>query len=99
MARIGDEKPQTLIAISGKTLKTTCLGFHVLLLRGASGHKTCTRTLFENEMGSLQPVNDQYYLLRKSSDSLRKKEMERVRHQMRGRNATYTVKRIILPLT
>ena len=32
MAKIGDEKPQTLIAISDKTLKATCLGFHVLLL-------------------------------------------------------------------
>ena len=32
MARIGNEKPQTLIAISDKTLKATCLGFHVFLL-------------------------------------------------------------------
>ena len=32
MAKIGDEKLQTLIAISDKTLKATCLGFHVLLL-------------------------------------------------------------------
>ena len=32
MAKIGDEKPQTLIAISDKTLNATCLGFHVLLL-------------------------------------------------------------------
>ena len=35
MAKIGDEKPQTLIAISDKTLKATCLGFHVLLLKSA----------------------------------------------------------------
>ena len=32
MAKIGDEKPLTLIAISDKTLKATCLGFHVFLL-------------------------------------------------------------------
>ena len=34
MAKIGDEKPKTLIAISDKTLKATCQGFHVLLLIG-----------------------------------------------------------------
>ena len=33
MAKIGDEKPLTLIAISDKTLKVTCLGFHVFLLK------------------------------------------------------------------
>ena len=43
--------------------------------------------------------DDQHYFVRKSSETLRKVEMEIVRHQTRGRNATYTVKRIILPLT
>ena len=44
-------------------------------------------------------LKDQHYFVRKSSETLRKVEMEIVRHQTRGRNATYTVKRIILPLT
>ena len=46
-----------------------------------------------------QYFKDQHYFVRKSSETLRKVEMEIVRHQTRGRNATYTVKRIILPLT
>ena len=42
---------------------------------------------------------DQHYFVRKSSDYLRKVDMENVRHQMHGKNATCTVKRIILPST
>ena len=41
---------------------------------------------------------DQHYFVRKSSDSVRKNDMENVRHQMYGKNATCTVKIIILML-
>ena len=40
---------------------------------------------------------DQHYFVRKCSESPRKVEIEKVRMEMRGNTAKYTVKRIILP--
>ena len=42
-------------------------------------------------------VTDQHYFVRKCSESPRKVEIEKVRMEMRGNTAKYTVKRIILP--